>query len=130
MSADENVQETDQQGEQKAGSENNSEQGALSISKQSGDKQPLKLQLQEHTKLPGQRPVESSHLRVVETFSSVGGNRPITASTMEVSGMLTVSGKRPIAASHLQVSETYVVMGNRPVASNEIDPTGLMGYLD
>ena len=92
-------------------------------------KSPLKLQLQEHTKLPGHRPVEASHLRVVETFSSVGGSRPIMAGEMEVSSTLTISGRRPIAASHLQVSQTYV-MGNRPIASNDIDDAGIMGYLD
>ena len=79
----------------------------------------------------GNRPVEASHLKVVGTYTSVGGARPIAASGMEVSGTLTVSGHRPIAASHLKISETYSVMGNRPVASNEIDdPATLMGYLD
>lgn len=119
--------------------ENNTEQGqdsdketvALSVQGESSKgNPPLKLQLQQHTKLPGQRPVEASHLRVVETYSSVGSERPIVSSTMEVAGMLTISGKRPIAASHLQVSDTYI-MGNRPVAPNDVDdPAGLMGYLD
>ncbi|MGH2414119.1 MAG: hypothetical protein ACRDEA_10595 [Microcystaceae cyanobacterium] len=81
--------------------------------------------------LPGNRPIEASHLHVVSTYTSVGGSRPVTASGMEVSGTLAISGNRPIAVSHLNVSETYSVMGNRPVASNEIDdPTVLMGYLD
>ena len=103
---------------------------ALSVLKEAAEgKSPLKLQLQEHTKLPGHRPVEASHLRVVETFSSVGGRRPIVAGDMEVSSTLTISGRRPIAASHLHVSETYV-MGNRPIASNDIDDAGIMGYLD
>ena len=71
-------------------------------------------------------------LKVIGTYSSVGGSRPIIASGMDISSTLTVSGHRPIALSHLQISETYTVMGNRPVASNEIDeePAVLMGYLD
>ena len=81
--------------------------------------------------LPGNRPVEASHLQIVDTYSSVGGARPVIASGINIKGTLTVSGNRPIAASHLQVSETYTVMGNRPVASNEVDDsTTLMGYLD
>lgn len=81
--------------------------------------------------LPGNRPVEASHLKVVSTYTSVGGLRPVTAGEMEISSTLTISGNRPIALSHLNISETYSVMGNRPVASNEIDdPTTLMGYLD
>ena len=102
---------------------------ALSVQEAAKGKSPLKLQLQEHTKLPGHRPVETSHLRVVETFSAVGGSRPIVAGDMEVSSTLTISGRRPIAASHLHVSEIYV-MGNRPIASNDIDDAGIMGYLD
>lgn len=101
---------------------------ALSVQNSPG-KQPLKLMLQEHTRLPGQRPVEASHLRVVETFS--GGHRPIVSSGMDITGTLSISGRRPITSSHLKVSENYFVMGNRPVASNEIDDSGaLMGYLD
>ena len=81
--------------------------------------------------LPGNRPIEAGHLNVVSTYSSVGGERPIVSSGMDIIGTLAVSGHRPIAASHLQISETYAVMGNRPVASNEIDdPTSLMGFLD
>ncbi|MEY3827399.1 MAG: hypothetical protein RLZZ148_2218 [Cyanobacteriota bacterium] len=74
---------------------------------------------------------EAGHLKVVSTYTSVGGQRPVTASGMEVSGTLTISGNRPIAVSHLNISETYTVMGNRPVASNEIDDAeALMGFLD
>ncbi len=81
--------------------------------------------------LPGNRPVEASHLKVVSTYKSVGAARPVVASGMEVSSTLTISGQRPIMVSHLQVSETYTVMGNRPVAPNDIDdPALLMGYLD
>lgn len=81
--------------------------------------------------LPGNRPIEASHLKVVSTYNSVGGNRPIVASGLDVAGTLTVSGSRPIIASHLKISDTYTVMGNRPVASNEIDdPLTLMGFLD
>ncbi|NJL83181.1 MAG: hypothetical protein HC890_09920 [Chloroflexaceae bacterium] len=105
---------------------------ALSVQSNAGQAmQPLKLKLREHSSLPGQRPVEASHLKIVDTYSSVGSQRPVTASTMEVARTLSISGNRPIAASHLNVSQTYTVMGNRPVASNEIDdPTNLMGYLD
>jgi hypothetical protein len=81
--------------------------------------------------LPGNRPIEAGHLNVVSTYSSVGGERPVVSSGMDIVGTLTISGNRPIAASHLHISETYAVMGNRPVASNEIDdPTTLMGFLD
>jgi hypothetical protein len=87
--------------------------------------------LDQHQGLPNNRPIEASHLKVVSTYTTVGGVRPITASGMQTSGTLTISGNRPIALSHLKISETYSVMGNRPVASNEIDdPTTLMGYLD
>lgn len=81
--------------------------------------------------LPGNRPIEASHLNVVSTYKSVGAARPVVAGGMEISSTLTISGQRPIMVSHLNVSETYTVMGNRPVASNEIDdPALLMGYLD
>ena len=81
--------------------------------------------------LPNNRPIETSNLNVVSTYSAVGGTRPIVASDIEVSSTLAISGNRPIAASHLKISETYSVMGSRPVASNEIeDPAALMGYLD
>lgn len=81
--------------------------------------------------LPGNRPIEPSHLNVISTYSSVGGERPVVASGMDITGTLTISGHRPIMASHLKISETYSVMGNRPVASNEIDdPATLMGFLD
>ncbi|MGL5876192.1 MAG: hypothetical protein ACRC2V_00155 [Xenococcaceae cyanobacterium] len=78
----------------------------------------------------GNRPVEPSHLQIVNTYRSVGGDRPVTTSGINVSSTLTVSGNRPIAVSTLQVSESYI-MGNRPIASNEIDdPTTLMGFID
>lgn len=81
--------------------------------------------------LPGNRPIEARHLNVVSTYSSVGGERPVVSSGMDIIGTMAISGIRPIAASHLHISETYAVMGNRPVASNEVDdPTTLMGFLD
>ena len=90
------------------------------------------VQLIEHTGLlPGDRPIEAGHLDIVSTYTSVGGQRPVVSSGMEVVGTLTISGSRPISSSGLEVSEVYAVMGNRPVASNEIDdPATLMGYLD
>ncbi len=81
--------------------------------------------------LPGNRPVESKHLQIVHTYSSVGAARPVTKSDLDIKGTLTVSGTRPITASHLQISDNYKIMGNRPVASNHIDdPITLMGFLD
>ena len=91
----------------------------------------LALSVPQKTLLPGNRPVEPSHLQIVHTYSSVGSARPVTKSDIKVSNTMVISGNRPIALSNLQISETYVVMGNRPVASNEIDdPSTLMGYLD
>ncbi|MGK7931464.1 MAG: hypothetical protein AB4041_08520 [Microcystaceae cyanobacterium] len=81
--------------------------------------------------LPGNRPIEASHLDVVNTYHSVDGDRPVVASGLDVKGTLTISGSRPIVSSHLQISETYTVMGDRPVAPNDIDdPATLMGFLD
>lgn len=101
---------------------------ALSVK---GQSTPGSLHFHQSETLPNHRPIEDSHLNIVSTYTSVGSDRPVTASEMEISGTLSISGNRPIAASHLQISETYTVMGNRPVASNEIDDaTTLMGYLD
>ncbi|MEM9276356.1 MAG: hypothetical protein AAGA80_25900 [Cyanobacteria bacterium P01_F01_bin.143] len=83
------------------------------------------------TLLPGNRPIEPSHLEIVKTYSSVGSARPVTKSGMKISSTMVISGNRPIALSSLEVSDTLVIMGNRPVASNDIDdPSILMGYLD
>ena len=91
----------------------------------------LALSVPHKTLLPGNRPIEPSHLQVVSTYSSVGSARPVTKSDIKVSNTIVISGNRPITLSTLQVSETYTVMGNRPVASNDIDdPLTLMGYLD
>ncbi|MGB6296713.1 MAG: hypothetical protein WBF90_11060 [Rivularia sp. (in: cyanobacteria)] len=80
--------------------------------------------------LPGQRPITSSDLQIVETMN-IMGIRPIAANKMEVTDTINLSGIRPIAKSNLVVSETYRVMGNRPVASNEVDDSfSLMGFLD
>ena len=90
----------------------------------------LALSTQPRTLLPQNRPIEPSSLEIVHTYSSVGSDRPVSKGTVEFSSSLTISGNRPIAASTLQVSESYV-MGNRPIASNESDETtALMGYLD
>lgn len=83
--------------------------------------------------LPGSRPVTVSQHPVAETFRAVGGNRPIFASSLAVSGMIHASGDRPISASTLVISENYSLMGGkRPIAANTIDdePSILMGYLD
>jgi hypothetical protein len=88
------------------------------------------LSLQPKTTLPENRPIEPSHLEIVNTYSSVGSNRPIVKGTVKFSSSIVISGNRPIAASTLKVSDSYI-MGNRPVASNESDDTStLMGYLD
>jgi len=103
-----------------------SEVTALSVAKSGG----LHL-MKSPNGLPGNRPIEASHLHIIGTYSAVGGSRPITTNGIEVSSTMTISGNRPIAVSHLAISELYSVMGNRPVASNAIDdPTALMGFLD
>ena len=83
------------------------------------------------TLLPQNRPIEPSHLEIVNTYSSVGSDRPVTKGTVDFTSSIVISGNRPIAASTLKISESYAVMGNRPVASNDIDDAAtLMGYLD
>ena len=89
----------------------------------------LALSVQPKTMLPQNRPIEPSHLEIVNTYSSVGSDRPVTKGTIDFASSIVISGNRPIAASTLKISESY--MGNRPVASNESDETAvLMGYLD
>lgn len=80
--------------------------------------------------LPNNRPIEPTHLKITSTYKSVGADRPVTASTMEISSTMTISGNRPIMASHLQASETFI-MGKRPIAPNETPEMDiLIGYLD
>lgn len=87
------------------------------------------LSVQPKTLLPQNRPIEPSHLEIVNTYSSVGSNRPVTKGTVDFASSIVISGNRPIAASTLKITESY--MRNRPVASNESDETAvLMGYLD
>ncbi|BAQ63389.1 hypothetical protein [Geminocystis sp. NIES-3709] len=79
----------------------------------------------------GNRPIEPSHLQIVNTYTTVGSLRPITKSGLNIKGMLTLSGSRPIVSSNLKISQEFKIMGNRPVASNHIDDVLLlMGYLD
>ncbi|MCC0178347.1 hypothetical protein I4641_15300 [Waterburya agarophytonicola K14] len=93
------------------------------------ENQSVALSVQPKTMLPQNRPIEPSHLEIVNTYSSVGSNRPVTKGTIDFSSSIVISGNRPIAASTLKITESY--MGNRPVASNESDDTAvLMGYLD
>lgn len=88
------------------------------------------LDLYQAPRLPQNRPIEPSHIQVVETYS-IMGNRPVVASGMKIVDSLSVSGHRPVMASNLVISENYSVMGNRPIASNEVeDMTTLIGYLD
>ncbi|MGV2831289.1 hypothetical protein [Myxosarcina sp. GI1(2024)] len=95
-------------------------------------KQALALSVKEKsTLLPQNRPIERSHLQIVDTYSSVGSNRPIAKGTVEFKNALAISGNRPIAVSKLHISQNYSVMGNRPVAPNEMDDVStLMGYID
>ncbi len=89
----------------------------------------LALSVQPKTMLPQNRPIEPSSLKIVNTYSSVGSDRPVSKGTVEFNSSLVISGNRPIAASTLKITESY--MNNRPVASNEADDTAvLMGYLD
>lgn len=87
------------------------------------------LSVQPTALLPQNRPIEPSSLEIVNTYSSVGSNRPVTKGTIDFSSSIVISGNRPIAASTLKITESY--MNNRPVASNESDETAiLMGYID
>ena len=87
------------------------------------------LSVQPAALLPQNRPIEPSSLEIVNTYSSVGSNRPVTKGTIDFSSSIVISGNRPIAASTLKITESY--MKNRPVASNESDETAiLMGYID
>jgi hypothetical protein len=80
--------------------------------------------------LPNNRPIEPSHLHITSTYRAVGGDRPVTQGTMEISSTMTISGNRPIMASHLNASDLYI-MGKRPIAPNETDDMAdLIGYLD
>lgn len=103
---------------------------AKATATQAKDDQAFALSVQPRVMLPQNRPIEPSHLEVVNTYSSVGSNRPITKGTVKFSSSIVISGNRPIAASTLKVSDSFI-MGNRPIASNESDDTSaLMGYLD
>lgn len=115
--------------------ENNGNQTPETEAQSTGNgekKQALALSVkQQSTLLPQNRPIERSHLQIVDTYSSVGSNRPIAKGTVEFKNSLAISGNRPIAVSTLHISENYSVMGNRPVAPNEVDDvSALMGYID
>ncbi|MEL6785835.1 MAG: hypothetical protein AAFO76_00210 [Cyanobacteria bacterium J06607_15] len=98
--------------------------------KKEGEEKALALSTQSAPMLPQNRPIEPSHIEIVHTYSSVGSDRPVSKGTVEFSSSLAISGNRPIAASTLQVSDSFI-MGKRPIASNESDETAvLMGYLD
>ncbi|MGF1490743.1 MAG: hypothetical protein ACFBSE_26930 [Prochloraceae cyanobacterium] len=128
----ENLETNGNQTQEEIKQTENKDSVALSV-KEKSDNSPKGLQLaQKPAMLPGNRPVEPSHLQVISTYRSVGGSRPVTASGMHISSTLVVSGNRPISTSTLAISESVHIMGNRPVASNQIDedPAVLMGYLD
>lgn len=95
------------------------------------NREALTLSVQKGSLLPQNRPIEPSHLEIVNTYSSLGSNRPITKGNIAFNRSLVISGNRPIAVSTLKISDSYSVMGNRPVASNETDDaSALMGYID
>ena len=76
------------------------------------------------------RPIESTHLKVVDT-DTIPGHRPIFASELHVLDIDTLPGHRPIVASDPHLMESSMLPGGRPIASNDTDDaTGLMGYLD
>jgi hypothetical protein len=62
------------------------------------------------------RPDSQDSIQVAEQFSS-SGIRPVTASTLEIYGMIL--NNRPIAASHLHVLN-YDIPGHRPVFASNI----------
>ncbi len=68
--------------------------------------------------LPGNRPVGVSHREIVDTFSAVGGLRPIFSNDVDFTHTMKASGIRPISASTLAISETYHAMGNRPISAS------------
>ncbi|USR90159.1 hypothetical protein NEA10_15080 [Phormidium yuhuli AB48] len=68
--------------------------------------------------LPGNRPVGVSHREIVDTFSAVGGLRPIFSNDVNFTQTMKASGVRPISASTLAISETYNTMGNRPISAS------------
>lgn len=75
------------------------------------------------------RPIEASHLRVVEY--AFPGHRPIFASDIVVREDISLPGGRPIIASPSNLLNAPLLIGGRPIASNEIDDSAsLMGYID
>lgn len=116
--------------ETKATTGSKSRTATTKTTEKEGNEQALALSVQPKSMLPQNRPIQPSNIEIVNTYSSVGSNRPVSKGTVEFSSSLVISGNRPIAASTLQVSDSYI-MGNRPIASNESDETtALMGYLD
>jgi hypothetical protein len=80
--------------------------------------------------LIGGRPIEASHIRVVET-GLIPGGRPVFASEITMIDADTLPGHRPIAASPASLMHGSTLPGHRPIASNEADDSGiLMGYID
>lgn len=78
----------------------------------------------------GIRPIEPSHLEVVNT-DTIPGHRPIFASHLQVVDSELLPGHRPIVASDPELLNAQMLMPNRPIASNEIDdPLTLMDFLD
>lgn len=92
--------------------------------------EPSHLDLVESHGLPSNRPVSASNLKLTNTVSAYGV-RPIAAGSIEVAETISLSGNRPVGAATLQVSEGGYLPGNRPIASNDLgEEANLMGYLD
>ncbi len=100
-----------------------SESEAVGIVK-AGEKE---ITLKPSSRLPGNRPVSESGLEVSGVFRSGGSDRPIGVSHLQI--VEYIGGNRPVMASSLQIKEIY--NGNRPVAANETeDSYTLMGFID
>lgn len=135
--------------------------GSLAVRKSSTSKSKSSggLVVHESSGLPNNRPVISSGVQIVATFTDGGirpigasdshliesdyhyGNRPIAANYPEVTSLVHLEDAplfygRPVAANYPDVAhrvnlESAEIFYNRPIASNDIDdPITLMGYLD
>lgn len=98
--------------------ENGNETTALAVQGEAQSQATLNLRPSEY--LPGNRPVTVSSRKIADTFSAVGGARPVFASDVQFKETMQVSGIRPIAASTLAVRDTYNTMGSRPVSASAL----------
>jgi hypothetical protein len=92
--------------------------------------EPSHLNLVESSTLPGKRPVSASTMKLSGTVSAYG-TRPISATEINVVQTIALSGNRPVTASSIELVSNGTLPGNRPVASNDLgEESNLMGYLD